>query len=58
MTKTEDNKQGQNCVLTSYHSVYVAIPSAVCFDYLEIQEKVVEFIYRWFSAALQKQSEI
>lgn len=32
MTKTEDNKQGWNCVLTSNHSVYLVIPSPGTFD--------------------------
>lgn len=32
MTKTEDNKQGQSCVLTSNHSVQLVIRSAAAFD--------------------------
>lgn len=30
MTTTEDNKQGQNCVLTSNHSLYLVCISLRC----------------------------
>lgn len=46
MTKTEDNKQGQNCGLTSNHSVYLVIRSAFPTNeaFWQVQVEVVELV--------------